>query len=344
MARALRVEFPGAIYHVAVRMLGDARAQLFRCDNDRTRLLAQLEERLEEHEVRLFAFCLMRNHYHLVLETPRSNLGKFMHALKTAYSNYYNLRYHRHGHLFDGRYKAKLVEGDEYLLVLSRYVHLNPVWVGAMKTKPQEDRLACLNAYRWSSYQSYVGRSKAFAFVESLPILAGMPGRRRERVKRYGEFVEQGITERDSDLLTAMDASSRCIGTEGFRKWVDCLYQELAEKRERPEDVSFRKVLVCLAPDVVMQTISEELGVSEDKFSVQKQGSVLRGIAGSMLCRYAGLTQRDVALKLGVRTGAAISLQISRLRTRMGNDKKLAGQIQKIESKLDEIRRREVNK
>ena len=89
-----------------------------------------------------------------------------MQSLSTAYTVYYNLLHGRHGHLLDGRFKAKLVDGDDYLLALSRYVHLNPVQVGSMKDKPIEERIAALRAWRWSSYPSYIGKRKALEFVE----------------------------------------------------------------------------------------------------------------------------------------------------------------------------------
>jgi REP element-mobilizing transposase RayT len=137
MARHLRVEFPGAIYHVTCRMVGDWRTEqtlLFKDEADRTRFLERLSERVEQYHIRLFLFVCMTNHFHLVFETPEANCSKFMQSLSTAYTVYYNLRHGRHGHLLDGRHKAKLVEGDDFLLALSRYVHLNPVCVGSLKT------------------------------------------------------------------------------------------------------------------------------------------------------------------------------------------------------------------
>ena len=129
MARKLRVEYKGAIYHVTCRMLGNARSKLFIDAADRMRFLDSLAERVKQYNIRLYMYVLMNNHFHLVFETPEGNCSKFMHSLSTSYTVYYNLRHNRHGHLFDGRYKSKLVDGDEYLLSLSRYVHLNPVKV-----------------------------------------------------------------------------------------------------------------------------------------------------------------------------------------------------------------------
>ena len=121
MARPLRISFPGAIYHVTGRMLGswrDDRDALFRDNRDRERFLERLGQSVEDHEGRLYLYCLMSNHYHLLLETPRGNVSRLMQSVTTGYTVYFNRRHQRHGHLFDGRFKSELVSGDEYLLKL----------------------------------------------------------------------------------------------------------------------------------------------------------------------------------------------------------------------------------
>ena len=150
MARSIRMEYAGAIYHVTGRMIGDGqldRSRLFVDDHDRKHFTDCLADRVEQYNIRLYLFACMTNHFHLVFETPEGNCGKFMQALSTAYTVYYNLRHHRHGHLLDGRYKAKLVDGDEYLLALSRYVHLNPVQIVTLKDKPIGERIEALRSY-----------------------------------------------------------------------------------------------------------------------------------------------------------------------------------------------------
>ena len=129
MARKLRIEPAGAIYHFTVR--GVERRAIFRDDADRERFVEQFADSVERFGVRLYLYCLMSNHVHLLVETPMANLGAFMQRLQTAYTVYFNRRHRRAGHLMQGRYGAQLVQGDVYLLNLSRYIHLNPVFVGA---------------------------------------------------------------------------------------------------------------------------------------------------------------------------------------------------------------------
>ncbi len=341
MARHLRVEYPGAIYHVTCRMVGDWRTEktyLFKDDADRYRFLDRMAERVEQYNIRLYLFVLMTNHFHLVFETPEANCSKFMQSLSTAYTVYYNLRHKRHGHLLDGRYKAKLVDGDDYLLALSRYVHLNPVQVSAQKDKPIEDRIKALRAYRWSSYPSYIGRRKALEFVTYGPLLGEMTGRKREWPKRYREFVETGLAETDDDFKVALKLSPRSIGSDDFRAWIDEQYQKRLKKHARPEDVSFRHTSTPLSANNVLAILAEIFKVDTAEFSRRRHGSALRAVAARFLIRYAGLSQRDVADLLTIGSGSAVCKQLATLPSKLSKDRRLRRQIKEIETQLEEAR------
>jgi putative transposase len=341
MARQLRVQFPGAIYHVAVRMLGNWKKEtnlLFEDDADRERFLSRLADRVEHYHIRLYLYCLLTNHVHLVFETPEANCSKFMQSLSTAYTVYFNLRHERHGHLLDGRYKAKVVEGEEYLLGLSRYVHLNPVQVGAMKDRPIKERLRYLRQYRWSSYPSYIGRSKPQESVEYGPILAEMGGTRRVQPNRYREFVESGLAESNDDFKEALKDSPRSIGGDAFRGWVDELYQKLIETHGRPEDVAFRRITEPLTAEAVLRVLAEVFEVEIETFRQRRRDSSLRGVAAHFLCRYAGLTQRQAAGALKVGSGAAISQQLRKLATDIEKDRRLRRRVETAEVRLRECR------
>jgi REP element-mobilizing transposase RayT len=198
MARAQRIEYEGAVYHVTAR--GNERRAIFQDDTDRERFLHTLAESVERFEVRLYLFCLMSNHIHLVVETPRANLGPFMHRLLTSYTVYFNRRHRRCGHLMQGRYGARLVEKDAYMLRLSRYVHLNPVFTAGARRRPLCERVTMLRQYRWSSYRSYIGSDRRIGFVDYAPILALVsPGGTRP-AQAYRRFVEAGIETVDEIL------------------------------------------------------------------------------------------------------------------------------------------------
>jgi REP element-mobilizing transposase RayT len=155
MARPIRIEFAGAVYHVMAR--GNERRAIFFDDQDRRRFLETVAEMVEQFGVRLHAYCLMPNHYHLVVETPRGNLSQAMGWLQVAYSVRFNHRHRRSGHLFQGRYKAQLVEADSYAQGLVLYVHLNPVRPRSKAAVLPAERARELNRYRWSSHRVYAG-------------------------------------------------------------------------------------------------------------------------------------------------------------------------------------------
>ncbi len=343
MARHLRVEFPGAIYHVTCRMIGDWRTQktyLFKDDADHERFLERLGERVEQYNIRLYLYTLMTNHFHLVFETPGANCSKFMHSLSTAYTVYYNLRHRRHGHLLDGRFKAKLVDGDDYLLALTRYVHLNPVCVGSIKHKPIQEKIEYLRGYRWSSYQSYIGKQKALDFVEYGPMLAEVAQRlnssKRVRQGAYRKCVESGLAQDDEDFKVAMKKSPRSIGGSDFRAWIDELYEKMVEEHAEPEDVSFRHITEPLSSDTVMEVLCDILKVEAGEFRQRRRNSPLRGIAAKYLLRYAGQTQREAAKLLGAGSGSTISKHLTRLRDRLPEDKKLARLLRKAQKRLND--------
>lgn len=155
MPRPLRVEFEGAVYHVMAR--GNERREIFRDDKDRRWFLEAVGDAVERFGVVLHVYCLMPNHYHLVVETPRANLSQTMAWLQTTYTVRFNRRYRRSGHLFQGRYKAQLVEADAYAQELVRYIHLNPVRPRSKQARIAAERTKELNRYRWSSHREYAG-------------------------------------------------------------------------------------------------------------------------------------------------------------------------------------------
>ena len=184
MARPLRIEFPGTLYHVTSR--GNARAPIFTDDTERRHFLALLADVALHDNWLCHAFCLMDNHYHLVLETPDGNLSKGMRQLNGIYTQQFNQAHQRVGHLFQGRYKAILVERDHYLLTLCRYVVLNPVRAGMV---------ADVEAYRWSSYRATVGLSPCPEWLQTDWVLGQFSSDRRQAQQLYSQFVQEGMDQ-----------------------------------------------------------------------------------------------------------------------------------------------------
>ena len=182
MSRPIRIEFPDALYHVTSR--GDRREDIFEDDADRQMFLSTLEQVITQFNWLCHAWCLLDNHYHLMIQTPDGNLSKGMRQLNGAYTQSSNRRHQRVGHLFQGRFKAILVDSDAYLLELTRYVVLNPVRADMVK-KPDD--------WPWSSYRACVGLVSAAPWLEVDGLLAQFGKRRSLAQQRYEQFVSEGI-------------------------------------------------------------------------------------------------------------------------------------------------------
>ena len=182
MARPLRIEYPGALYHVTSR--GDRQEAIFDDDQDRTAFLNVLGEVISRFRWRCHAYCLMGNHYHLMMETPEGNLTKGMRQLNGVFTQWSNRRHKRSGHLFQGRYKAILVNRDSYFLELARYIVLNPVRAAMVKHPSQ---------WKWSSYGATSGRASAPAWLTTYDLLAEFGKRGAAGRRKYQEFIAEGM-------------------------------------------------------------------------------------------------------------------------------------------------------
>lgn len=337
MARQLRLEYEGAIYHVTVRSNG--REDLFGDDKDRLYLISRLGESAERYGVRLYLFCLMTNHFHVVVETPSANLGRFMQSVLTGYTVYFNLRHSRHGHVTQGRYGARVVAGDDYLLKLSRYVHLNPVCTKGVKSRTVRERVEILRDYRWSSYPGYSGTGARFEMVEEGPMLALVGGQGDGRRTAYRRFVEDGLRNPDEEFRGEMWRSSRSIGNDSFREWVDACHEKGLKTHRRPEDVSFRKPKQkkCSAGKVE-ETVAKICRVARSELKDRRRGGFVKGLAAMMLMKHAHLTQREATVHLGLKTGAGVSYQVRRLTKQMATNLEVKNLADRIDKSLGQQR------
>lgn len=230
MARPLRVEYADAVYHVTAR--GNERKTVFYGDADRWLFLEALTSAVERFGLRVPVYCLMPNHYHLVVRTPGGNLSRAMAWLQTTFTVRYNRRRKRSGHLFQGRFKAVLVEADEYARQLIAYIHLNPVRAGLKKgvLLPRE-RQPILEGYRWSSHRVYSGRERRLpGWLD--PSWLGYFGRnRRVAVQAYRQYVNGCFR---TGLGTPWDEVRRSL-VLGGTTLMETVAQALEEKGGREE-------------------------------------------------------------------------------------------------------------
>ena len=178
MVRPWRIEFPDAVYHVMSR--GNNRQDIFLSDFDRKDFLGILEESVRRFNIEVFCFCLMSNHYHLLLRTPEANLSKAMHWINATYTSRFHRRNKTGGHLLQGRYKAVLVADDSHWLDLSAYIHLNPVRAGLVEEP---------GSYMWSSYRDYARAKPHNKWLKSAPLLFHHGGSEAQRRKNYRKNI-----------------------------------------------------------------------------------------------------------------------------------------------------------
>ena len=223
MARPLRIIFPGACYHVTAR--GNEQKDIYKSKRDREKFLEYLTSATERYGAVIHAWCLMSNHYHLLLETPDGNLSQIMRHVNGAYTTYFNIKRKRAGHLFQGRFKAILVEADEYAAELSRYIHLNPVRAGITATPEQ---------YPWSSYRSYIGEAKPPEWLR-LASIHGYFGRGgKDAATKYRKFVEDMLGEEYESPLKGTIGTA-ILGTPDFVETITNLHlEELELSRDVP--------------------------------------------------------------------------------------------------------------
>ncbi len=316
MARPLRVEYPGALYHIISR--GNEGKTIFSNNRDREKFIQYIEYAYIKFKIKIHAYCLMSNHYHLLVETPIANLSKCMQFINSSYTSYFNTKRNRKGHLFQGRYKGILVENDSYyhLQRLSRYIHLNPVRAKLVE-HPQE--------YQWSSYQYYLSSKKSPLFLDTQLILKSF-GKKR---KRHEMFVEEGLNKKIKDPFEDLKAGF-ILGAEDF---IESIKEKYLKGREETRDLpSLRKIRVnIISPEYVLDVLQKEIGTFNDKENKKVMIYLLR--------KYTQESLQELAKRLSDKkiTVSCISKIVSRLEQERKKNRKLDLKIKKIEKKMSNV-------
>ncbi|SPE54930.1 conserved hypothetical protein [Verrucomicrobia bacterium] len=338
VARPLRIERPGAWYHVTTR--GNERRAIFRDNRDRQHFCDLLGETVGTFGWRLPAYVLMDNHFHLLAETPQPNLGRGMQWLNTSYSVWFNRRHGRSGHLFQGRYKAIIVEPSAWGLELSRYIHLNPVRVGRLGLDkgarardragvgPQPEpaqvkaRTTVLRGYRWSSYRAYLGLAKAPEWL-SRELLAQGQTKREESKRResaaetYRCFVEsalrQGLRESPWEKLTAQTALGGARFVQGLQRRLRGKGREQPGARQLANRPKLAQIIAAVA-----KVKSERWEDFRDRY-----GDWGRDLVLYLGRRHCGLKLAELGREVGGLDYMSVSIAIHRLGRRLEKDSAL---------------------
>ena len=336
MARPLRIEYPGAYYHVTCR--GNERREIFADDRDRKRFLEILAESKEIYGVEVHGYVVMANHFHLLVMTPEANLQKFMHRFNTSYTVHYNRRHRRSGHLYQGRYKAILVDADNYLLELSRYLHLNPVRLKRYFQLEVKEKRKIIRTYPWSSYRGYVYLKHRQPFVIYSTVLEMVGGGDdREGRKGYADFVMAGILQDMNITFWQGVRGQAVLGSDDFVDWIyerflahkkvdSKEFPGLWELRKRPETIEE------IAREVAREFEVEEASLYRRRGVNRVARSVLMELSCLHLVRRMSLAV--IGRELGGVSVSALSQNRSRLAKRMKDDRQLRQRFQKLERAL----------
>ncbi|MBI5591159.1 MAG: transposase [Deltaproteobacteria bacterium] len=329
MARALRIQYPGAYYHVTCR--GNERRDIYQDREDKKIFKSKLKVSQEIYSVEVLGYVLMSNHFHLLIHTPQGNLSEFMRHFNISYTSAYNRRHKRCGHLYQGRYKAFLIDAENYLLTVSRYIHLNPIRTDKCAGHAPEAQWAELQKYVDSSLAGYCRESEKEEFVDYRRVLGFVGGDNRKGRQNYKNFMRDEIRAgAESPLL--IGCGSGIIGEYEFVEWVkEKVLRDTRDNREQPALKQFRK---NLRPQAVIEEFVQITGKRTEELCQRGRSIAERALLMEVLYRCCDITQPDIGRLVGGVDYSAVSQARKRLREKMANDKNLKWKYDKIIEQL----------
>lgn len=303
MARKIRLHYPGACYHVILR--GNAGQDIFFDEGDRSRFFFLLQEGIERFRHRIHAYCLMTNHVHLVVQVGEVPLSRILQNVSFRYTRFINQRKIQTGHLFQGRYKALLLDADTYLLELVRYIHNNPVRAGMAKT-PEE--------YPWSSHSAYLGEVSV-SWLTTEWTLGQFAGKKNRAIELYRQFVLKSVDEGHRSEFYRGNIVGNILGDDNFsEKVLATASQKMAQKTTLEQ---------------VLQAVCEKYDIDQDELfsgSRQKRISEPRAVVALLVRDIEHLSLTILSRKLN-RDLSGLSQAASRLDRRLKSDKLLASKV-----------------
>jgi len=335
MARPLRIDIRNGWYHVTAR--GNERRAVFRDDRDRRRFLELLEEWVERFGLRLHAYVLMENHYHLLVQTPQANLSQAMQWLQVSYTVGFNRRHRRAGHLFQGRFHAVVLEPSAGVEV-SRYVHLNPVRIeqlglgkpgrqraragmgGPTDSKLVAERIRRLRAYRWSSYRSYAGLGQGPSWVTRGDVLKMLGGRAGDGPRRraYRQFVEEAVRDGMPPSPWEQLRGGVLLGSAEFARRL-----RSGLRGDEKEQAALRRLRQTAGFDQVVTIVQRMKGEKWEAFR-DRYGDWGRDLALYLGRKRCGMRLRELAEVAGGLDYGSASGALRRFEQQLSRDKKLA--------------------
>ncbi|RMF87410.1 MAG: transposase [Nitrospinota bacterium] len=314
MARPLRIEYEGAVYHVTGR--GNEQQAIYFTPADYQKFLEYIKTAQQRYGILLHAYVLMTNHYHLLIETPEANLSKAMHSILSGYTMYINKKKERSGHLFQGRFRSIVVEKDRYLVELSRYIHLNPV--RAQMVKRPED-------YPHSSYPCYIGKEKSDLLTTEL-VLSLYARDPKTAKQRYREFVESALGREIENPYNRV-YGGMILGGESFIKDV---LRRLKTKDLQREDISYRRELLGKADlEDIITHVALAYGLTVQEVQ-QGKNREARKVAIYLIKKHTAVTNREIGERFGGISPSAVSKVVERTEREIEQNRGLKNRLDKL--------------
>src|SRR3989338_7103559 len=308
MARPLRIEYEGAFYHVMNR--GLERREIFQEDRDYEKFLELLKDTHQQYHFKVHSYCLMPNHYHLYLETLQGGLSRGMRHIDGVYAQVFNKRRRRVGPLFQGRYKAIVVEKESYSLEISRYIHLNPV-KAKMVERPEQ--------WKWSSYRMFLGKEKRKDFLET-DWLLGQFGKRERRARGlFHQFTLEGLKE---SWEPEKQRQGCVLGGKEYCEWVRKEFLEEKKDREIPELKRWEKRASVEEIEAVIPKLKE----SEERKKKELRIYAMR--------RHGGMTLREIGTQVGGMSDSGICRVVERGERESREDRQTKHLLAQLKEKL----------
>ncbi len=315
MSRPLRIQYPGAWYHVMNR--GRRSENIFYDDKDRNTFLDLLQETSGLWNIRISAYCLMPNHYHILVQTPDANISRSMRHINGVYTQRFNSRHECDGQLFRGRYKSILVGGDSYLLQLVRYTHRNPVRAGIVSK---------LNDYKWSSHKGYLSVAKKWNWLHKEFIFSILDRSKKNWIRTYRKFV---AIEEENDIAAVVEAKRwpSMLGPEDFCDWMKGKYYTRKNHEEIPE----AKILAP-GPGSIIKTVCAFYDVEDDELFISKRSEFNepRNVAVFLFRTLRHDSLKEIARQFCMEKYSTVSSIIQRLKRKMNQDRKLKKRVENV--------------
>ncbi len=321
MARPLRLTFENAFYHLTAR--GIRKDKIFYSDRDKKVFLNKMNETFNKYSFVCYVYCLMDNHYHLFIKTPFANISKGMHYLNTSYANYFRAKHNLSGAVFQGRYKSILVDADSYAIVLSAYIHLNP-----LRAKVVER----LEDYPFSSYLSYIGkREPIIKNLDTSFILNQFSNDLESARKKYRRYVIE-----NSNLKNPLKKSYKniALGSDSFIEEIKKKIKQIGKNREIPQ-TNIQEVLVD--KDEIIKVISECFNIKEDEIFKNQKGNIYRQASIYLIKKYTAMPIREIGGVFGL-DYTTISVTAKRFEKKLKKDKGISEMVERIEKEIEKLK------